>query len=123
MSTCGAIDPVNDPAYNMRGIIKQSILLEEHLAEDRKYCKACICKHFLHIIGLAEEAVWLANTNVGKYPYLQDSVEFYTNAFNAWLVCIKEHGYGNKRNAKEILAVLADLRDRRRKLIDAYYLT
>ncbi len=32
-SKCGAIDPVSDPAYNMRNLIKQTILLEEHLGK------------------------------------------------------------------------------------------
>ena len=50
LDMCSAIDNVNDPAYNMKSVIKQTILLEEHLAEDNKYCKPCISKHFLHII-------------------------------------------------------------------------
>ena len=39
---------------------KSSILLEEHLANKNKRCRDCITKHFLHIIGLAEEAQMLA---------------------------------------------------------------
>lgn len=39
--TCGALDPVNDPDYNMRNIAKQSILLEEHLACKCKLCLTC----------------------------------------------------------------------------------
>ena len=54
--TCGATDPVSDPAYNMREVAKQSILLEEHLTIDAKFCVDCVTKHFLHIIGLANEA-------------------------------------------------------------------
>ena len=34
--TCGAIDPVSDPKYNMTQIIKQSILLEEHITNKNK---------------------------------------------------------------------------------------
>jgi len=30
-ASCDSIDPVSDPRYNMQQIIKQSILLEEHL--------------------------------------------------------------------------------------------
>jgi len=113
--TCGAIDPVNDPDYNMRNIVKQSILLEEHLAERNKYCVSCIVKHFLHIIGLAEEAIWLAGAQVEKYPYMLDSAEFYQRVFDIWLA--------NKHNDKTKRSVLASLRERRRMLIESYYLT
>ena len=37
-SSCTAKDNVNDPAYNMENVIKQTILLEEHIAEENKYC-------------------------------------------------------------------------------------
>jgi hypothetical protein len=57
--SCGDIDPVMDPVYNMKEIVKQSIVLEEHINHERKRCKDCITKHFLHIVGLAEEAVSL----------------------------------------------------------------
>lgn len=67
--TCGAVDPVNEPAYNMQNIVKQSILVEEHIAEKNKYCLSCIVKHFQHIIGLSEEAIWMAGKNIDKYPY------------------------------------------------------
>ncbi len=62
---CGAIDPVSDPAYNMREVAKQSVLLEEHLVQPNKYCVDCIGKHFLHAIGLAEEAEMLASGSGG----------------------------------------------------------
>lgn len=112
--TCGAIDNVNDPAYNMQNIVKQSILVEEHIAEKNKYCLSCICKHFQHIIGLSEESVWMAGKDVSKYPYLDDSVSFYQTLFDTWLE--------NKNNDATKLDVLSKLRDRRRKLIDVYFL-
>jgi hypothetical protein len=106
---------VNDPDYNMRNIIKQSILLEEHIAEKNKYCLSCIVKHFLHIIGLAEEAIWLAGARVQQYPYMLDSAEFYQRAFDIW--------QANKNDDKTKRSVLTSLRERRRRLIDSYYLT
>jgi hypothetical protein len=112
--TCGAIDNVNDPAYNMQNIVKQSILLEEHIAEKNKYCLSCICKHFLHVLGLAEEAVWMAGKDVQKYPYLNDSMEFYQSLFELWL--------NNRENDKVKSDVLNRLRERRRYLIDVYFL-
>lgn len=112
--SCGALDPVNDPDYNMRNVVKQSILLEEHLAEKNKYCKGCIVKHFQHIIGMCEEAVWLAGKNIDKYPFLDESPSFYQKIFDKWLA--------NKDDDKTRLEVLSLLRERRRQLIDVYFL-
>lgn len=114
-TSCSAIDPVNDPDYNMRSLVKQSILLEEHLAEPNKYCQSCIVKHFLHIIALAEEAVWLAGPNVAKFPFLEGSAKFYEGAFAQWLP------NRDKPNSHACKKVLATLRERRRQLIDAYF--
>lgn len=114
IDTCGAIDPVNDPDYNMKNIVKQSILLEEHLAERNKYCISCIVKHFLHIIGLAEEATWMAGRKLEMYPFLQESVAFYTKLFETWL--------NHKHDEKVKQEVLDELRNVRRQLIDFYYL-
>lgn len=113
--TCGAIDPVNEPAYNMQNIVKQSILLEEHLAEKNKYCKSCIVKHFMHIIGLSEEAIWLAGSNVDTYPFLKDSPHFYQSLLDDWL--------SHKDDAAHVLTSLNTLRERRRQLIDVYFLS
>jgi hypothetical protein len=51
--------PLMDPLHNIREIVKQSILLEEHLTFPDKRCRDCILKHFLWIEGLSEEAVML----------------------------------------------------------------
>jgi hypothetical protein len=112
--TCGAIDDVNSPAYNMQNIVKQSILVEEHIAEKNKYCLSCIVKHFQHIIGLVEEAVWMAGKDISKYPFLSDSATFYQDLFSKWIE--------KKDNDAIKLEVLNALRDRRRKLIDVYFL-
>lgn len=113
-TSCGAIDPVNDPDYNMRNVVKQSILLEEHLAEKNKYCKSCIVKHFLHIIGLLEEAIWLAGSDVDKYPHLIDSSSFYQNLMDKWLP--------KKDDDTVRKEVLSSIRERRRQLIDTYFM-
>lgn len=115
-ASCSAIDPVNEPDYNMRNVVRQSILLEEHLAESNKYCKSCIVKHFQHILGLVEEAVWLAGSKVADYPLLADSPSFYEDAFQRWLAARDVQG------GPEVTGVLTDLRERRRVLIDAYFL-
>lgn len=113
-NTCGAIDDVNNPAYNMKNVIKQSILLEEHIAEKNKYCLSCIVKHFNHIIGLCEEGVWLAEKDVSKYPYLEDSVSFYQHWFDKWVKARQDNNVKSE--------VLGAIRERRRALIDSYYL-
>lgn len=51
--------PVMDPAFNLREICKQCILLEDHLCHDEKRCFDCCVKHFLTIEALAEEAITL----------------------------------------------------------------
>lgn len=112
--TCSALDPVNEPAYNMKNIIQQSILLEEHLAEKNKYCISCICKHFSHIIGLANEAVWMAGKDTEKYPYLRESPAYYQDQFDIWLA--------HRQDETIRLEVLDAMRQRRRDLINVYYL-
>jgi hypothetical protein len=112
--TCGAIDPVSDPDYNMRQIIRQSILLEEHLAEDRKYCKDCICKHFNHIIGLSSEAVSLAGDKINSFPLMSESTDFYEKEFQVWLK--------NRECQATRQKLCTHLRERRKELMKLYYL-
>jgi hypothetical protein len=63
--------PVLEPMFNMREMCKQIILLEDHLFQTRKRCEDCICKHFLTIEALAEEALTL-DKNKKYIDYLQD---------------------------------------------------
>lgn len=51
--------PVLRPAQNMRDIIKQMVMLEDHLYHPQKRCVDCIRKHFLTVEGLAEECATL----------------------------------------------------------------
>ena len=111
---CGAEDPVSEPSYNMREIAKQSILLEEHLVEKNKRCKDCICKHFMHIIALAEEAQMLAGSKVAKYPLMGDSATFYNALFKQWLQ--KRTDDATQRRIEELL------RARRKQLVERYVL-
>lgn len=113
ITRCGAIDAVSDPKYNMQQIVKQSILLEEHLCNKNKRCRDCITKHFLHIIGLAEEAQMLATNKIDEYPLLLESCELYANLFKTWLK--------DTKNNKVILNCCSELRTMRKKLIIAYF--
>lgn len=114
-STCKGLDPVSNPAYNMQQIIKQSILLEEHLTNKNKRCRDCITKHFLHIIGLAEEAQMLATKNYKDYPQLNESVDLYNKLFSMWFETYKNH------DEEKILYITDGLRIHRKKLIAIYF--
>lgn len=111
---CGALDPVSEPEYNMKEIIKQSILLEQHLADKRKRCKDCILKHFLHCQGLAEEAVMLAGAKITQYPLMEDSAAFYIEVCQVWL--------RDTSDENVMLTIEGQLRDWRKRLMVAYIL-
>lgn len=106
------IDPLSDPAYNVKESIKQSILLEEHLAQKQKRCEDCSVKHFLHIIGLLEEAIWLATTNLPKFPLLEESAKLYNDLYQEYLK--------NKHNEVGLERILEKLREHRKKLVKIY---
>lgn len=57
--------PILHYKYNLREIVKQIILLEDHLINEKKQCHDCIIKHFLAIEALSEEALTL-NKNLTK---------------------------------------------------------
>ena len=57
--TCNNLLPIMDPMFNLREVVKNILLLEDHLFHTRKQCNDCIMKHFLIIEGLAEELVTL----------------------------------------------------------------
>jgi hypothetical protein len=115
---CEAIDPVFDPAYNMKEICKQSILLEEHLIHRSKRCRDCITKHFLHIIGLAEEAATLCTVSIKNYPFLIESIELYRHLFNEWLSAFKNRGI---ESDGDYCSISGKLRKHRKILIDIYF--
>lgn len=66
------LDPVMDPAYNLREVYKQCILLEDHLANPRKRCQDCISKHCHAIEALVEEARGLDKR--GRFHKLTNSL-------------------------------------------------
>jgi len=115
-ASCGATDPVSDPDYNMREIAKQSILLEEHLAVDAKFCRDCVTKHFLHIIGLANEAVMLAGANVSAFPLLAQTAPTYQSLFDQWLA-----SRDTEQAHSERLTIAGSMRDFRKLIVVAYF--
>jgi hypothetical protein len=113
--SCKSIDPVSDPRYNMQQIVKQSILLEEHMANKNKRCRDCITKHFLHIIGLAEEAQMLATNKINNYPLINECVDLYNKLFQTWLKNYDEN------QDKVSLYCCDELRNMRKRLIALYF--
>lgn len=111
--TCGSIDPVSNPEYNMRDVIEQSLLLEDHLVSKNKRCIDCICKHFLTIHAECVESVALAGPKVDKYPMMKENPEFYDGLFKYWLK--------NKDSGDQVyLEVAEKLRLRRKELVAIY---
>lgn len=51
-----------DPKYNLREVIKQMILLEDHMFQPEKRCYDCITKHAMTIEGYLQEAITLDTT-------------------------------------------------------------
>ena len=117
VAKCSSIDPVSDPKYNMHQIVKQSILLEEHLANKNKRCRDCITKHFLHIIGLSEEAQMLATNKIDDYPLVNESVNLYNELFKIWI----KNKNMNGKDESYILYCTNKLRDHRKQLIVIYF--
>jgi len=111
--SCSAQDDVNNPDYNVKEVIKNTILIEQHLAEKRKYCKQCIVKHFLISIGLLEEAICMSGKHIAEYKNLEDSETFYTRVFNQW--------HSNMDCDINRLNTLGKLRDWRREMLELYY--
>jgi len=116
---CSSIDPVSDPAYNMKEIAKQSVLLEEHLTVPNKFCPDCCVKHLLHMHGLAIEAVMLACKDVDKYPYMKEAPDFYQQCLDDWENKVKMADF--RENPQPRLELATKLRNFRKKLISAYY--
>ncbi len=55
-----------DPLFNIREILKQMVLLEDHLTHAYKFCPDCIRKHLLTIEAFGDEGVTL-DTPQGHY--------------------------------------------------------
>ena len=61
------IMPVLDPAFNIREVVKNILLLEDHLLDPERRCLDCIFKHQMIIEGFLEEAMTIDK----KYKYIK----------------------------------------------------
>jgi hypothetical protein len=53
---------LTNPTFNMREIVKQLTLLEDHLAHPYKMCMDCVRKHLITVEAFAEEATAMDTT-------------------------------------------------------------
>ena len=51
---------MHNPAFNVRALVKELILLEDHLSCNEKQCRECIIKHALKSEAWAEEGLTLS---------------------------------------------------------------
>jgi hypothetical protein len=93
-------------------VLKNTLLIEQHLSERKKYCKACLVKHFLLSEALLDEAIWMAGQSVGTYPKLVESQSFYRLLYDSW--------HSNMDDDAVRLVTLDKLRAWRRDMIDTY---
>jgi hypothetical protein len=58
MSHGHALD-MHDPRFNVRQLVKELLLLEDHLSTPERQCKECIVKHALKSEAWVDEALTL----------------------------------------------------------------
>jgi len=62
------LQPLMDPLFNLREIVKELTLLEDHINQPSKQCLDCINKHLMKCEALSEEAISLDGDN--QYRFL-----------------------------------------------------
>ncbi|MEM4772543.1 MAG: hypothetical protein QW648_00850 [Nanoarchaeales archaeon] len=99
----------HDAAYNLKEIVKELILLEEHYVTNP--CADCISKHLLKVSALAEEALTLNNAK--KYELILKEVlniaEKHFNIVNSFLT----HGNQNYN----LMDMAQEIREIRKKIL------
>jgi hypothetical protein len=106
--------PVHSAIFNMREIVKQMILLEDHLFQKEKLCKECINKHFLAIEGYAEEGITLGSSK--ETGQLCDQFETVIKIIRSAQASFNE----NREQAHEVAMKIRTLR---KEIMHAYQLT
>jgi hypothetical protein len=109
--------PVMRPAQNMREIIKQLVMLEDHMYQRCKRCTDCTNKHMIMIEGLAEECATLCGAQNAQVAKDADAI--------ASKVRVLHHAYSQGRQAPGQYPTLctdiaAELRALRKALMAKY---
>ncbi len=60
--------PLMDPAFNLREVVKNLILLEDHLLHEDRRCPDCIKKHLLAAEAFADESASLSEMGENPVP-------------------------------------------------------
>jgi hypothetical protein len=99
--------PIFNPLFNLREMCKQILLLEDHLNNVRKRCPDCICKHFMTIEALAEEAISL-DVKGEYWDRLDGLAQHVRDLQNKWMraIVIRDGDESNRR----ILGIAQSLR-------------
>lgn len=82
---CHSNKALMDPRYNMREVVKQLILLEDHLTHPEKRCFDCITKHMMTVEGYLQEAMTLDKEQLYQkeiYDVLQQFLPLMKDAIN-----------------------------------------
>lgn len=108
----GSLYPIFNPAFNMREVAKQCLLLEDHLNNTQKRCLDCIKKHFLIIDGLLEEAISLEKDNITRKHYRSMHIE--------WVKMEKEYSLKSS-DPDTIDNVSKKIRQFRKPLVENYF--
>jgi len=99
--------PVLNPEFNVREIVKNSILLEDHLNHPGKHCGDCIMKHMLALESYADELLSLTpQSDQIDYSYLKTLPSVFRGLQEDW--------YTSRRPFHEIAQ---DLRRIRKKFM------
>ena len=99
--------PVLNPEFNLREIVKNSILLEDHLNHPGKQCGDCIIKHMLALESYADEMLSLnPQSNVIDYEYLKTLPPIFRRIQEEWYT-----------SSKSLTEIAQELRQIRKKLM------
>lgn len=101
------------PNQNLREIIKQCIMLEDHLVQPEKRCSDCTSKHMLAIEALAEECGTLCDPRDKETSQVAAQVAHHTRVLH--------HVWAQKQGDPQTCrAVAARLRTMRKHLMTRY---
>ena len=110
--------PIMDYRHNLREIVKNSILLEDHITHPEKRCGDCCTKHFLCLEALAEEAKTLdTKGHMQTDPILCNLPDFYRDCARQWYII-----YSNSQsNNADYIPVIQRLRMVRKRYQQDYF--
>jgi len=105
--------PVNDADHNLREIVKQLLLLEDHMFQEDKQCRMCIAKHMLTVEALAEGGVTLCRNSTDLTDLTALLTETARSIRETHAAFVKAH------DPAQVRALAQDVRALRRRLMEA----